>query len=140
MSADIGKSVRSRLSSRSAVTNICKNRIFADVRDQDTDLPAVTVQVTSNNAEEDLTGTNRIFQSTVVVVAYAADRDKANELAEQIRDDALTADLRGRIEGMDWQEVTLIGGPNEIVEEPEDGSDNWIRITEQQFVIWNSAV
>lgn len=140
MSADINKSVRGRLRSRTAVTNICGSRIFAGVRDQGKSLPAVVVQVTGNSPEEDLDGTNRIYQSTVTILAYADDRDEANELAKQIRDDALPPNLYGSVEGMQWQEVTLQSGPNEIEVEPEDGSDNWIRITEQQFVIWNAPV
>lgn len=140
MSADIGKSVRDRLRSRGAVTNLCGDRIFSGVRDQGTAMPALAVQVVSNSAEHDLTGTNRIYPSVIRVLAYAADRDKANDLAKQVRDDALPADLRGRIEGMDWQEVTLVDGPTEIEQEPDDGSDVWIRITAQDFSIWNSAV
>ena len=140
MSADIGKSVRTRLSKRSAVTNICGDSIFAGVRDQGSKLPALVVQVTGNTPEQDLSGTNRIYPSIVTVLAYADDRDKANELALQVRDDALPPDLYGRVEGMEWQEVTLQSGPVEIEQEPEDGSDIWIRITSQEFVIWNAAV
>lgn len=140
MSADIGKSVRARIRSRSAVTAIVGDGIYADVLDQGRQPPAVVVQVTSNNPEEDLSGTNRIYPSTIVVLAYGRDRDEANLLAYQIRDDALPANLSGQIEGMEWDSVTMISGPTEVVEEPRDGSDQWRRITEQQFVIWNSAL
>lgn len=140
MSSDIGESVRDRLRSRSAITNIVGANIFADVLDQGAQPPAIVVQVASNNAEHDLSGTDRIYQSTITVLAYGKDRPQANELAKQIRDDALPANLRGSVEGMEWQEVTLIAGPAEVVEEPRDGSDQWRRITSQEFVIWNSAV
>lgn len=140
MSADIGKSVRARIRSRNAVTNIVGDNIFADVLDQGAQVPAVIVQVASNSPEHDLTGTNRLYASTVTVLAYGRHRDEANELAKQIRDDALPADLSGRVEGMEWQEVTLLSGPTEVVQEPQNASDNWIRITSQEFVIWNAAV
>jgi hypothetical protein len=140
MSSDISKSVRDRIRSRPAVTNLIGDRIFAGVRDQGSGLPAVVVQVVGNSPEHDLTGTNRIYPSVVMVSALALDRDKANELAKQLRDDALPADLSGSVEGMQWNEVTLDSGPTEIDVEPQDGSDTWIRVTEQTFVIWNAAV
>jgi uncharacterized protein DUF3168 len=140
MSHDIGKAVRDRLRKRSAVTNLVGECIFADVRDQGKPLPAIVVQVADNNPEHDLSGTNRIFPSTINVIAFAGDRDTANEIAKQIRDDALSADLFGEIEGVKWQEVTLIAGPTETVVEPQDAGDSWIRVTEQQFVIWNAAI
>lgn len=140
MSYDIGESVRNRLRKRPAVTNIVGNRIFAGVLDQGTDLPAVVVQVAANSPEEDLSGTNRIYPTNVLILAYADDRPKANELAYQIREDALPANLSGEIEGMAWQEVSLIEGPTEVEQEPQDGSDVWRRITSQTFVIWNAAL
>ena len=140
MSADIGQSVRNRIRKRSAVSNIVGDGVFADVLDQGKPIPAIVVQVVANAPEEDLSGTNRIYPSTVVVLAYGRDRDEANELAKQVRDDALPANLSGQIEGMEWDSVTMVSGPTEVVEEPRDGSDQWRRITEQQFIIWNSAL
>ena len=140
MSADIGKSVRDRLRSRAAVTKIVGANIFADVLDQGAKPPAIVVTVTGNSPEEDLSGTNRIFPSTIQVLAYGRNRDEANEIALQIRDDALPPNLFGRVEGMEWQEVTMESGPEEVVQQPQDGSDDWIRITSQVFVIWNAAV
>lgn len=141
MSADIGKSVRARIRSRTAVTNIVGERIFSGVIDQGAAYPLVVVQVGGNSPEHDLTGTNRIYPSDVTVLACAkADRDLANELAKQIRDDALPPDLYGVVEGMIWQEVTLESGPIEAEQEPQDASDDWIRVTSQVFRIWNAAV
>lgn len=139
MSHDIGKSVRDRLRSRSAVTNLVGNRIFAGVFDQNAKLPAIAVQVTGGTPEEDLSGTNRIFASNALILCKADDRDTANEVAYQVYSDALPPNLRGSIEGMEWTEVTLLS-VSEIEEEPQDGSDNWRRIASLEFVIWNSAV
>lgn len=140
MSDDINKSVRDRLAATSEVTAIVKTRIYADVVDQGSPMPALAVQVPVNQAHEDIGGSNRIFQSQVVVLAYADVRSDANALAKVVRDNALAADLRGRIEGMEWQEVSLTSGPNEAVEQPQDGSDKWRRITQQTFTIWNNPV
>lgn len=140
MSADIGKSVRDRIRSRTAVTNIVGANIFADVLDQGAKPPAVVVVVAGNSPEHDLAGTNRLFASQITVLSYGRHRDEANDIAKQVRDDALPANLRGSIEGMEWVEVTLMSGPEENVQAPQDASDNWIRITSQEFVIWNSAV
>jgi hypothetical protein len=139
MSADIAKSVRARIRSRTAVTKIVGDQIFADFRDQGTPLPAVVVTVSDNDPEHDLAGTNRIFHSTITVFCFATDRDSANEIAKQIRDDALPPDLYGEIEGMKWQEVTM-DGESQYGVEPQDGSDDMIRVTEQKFTIWNAAI
>lgn len=140
MSDDIGKSVRDRLEATSQVTNICGRNILADALEQDTVLPALVVQVPQNQAHEDINGSNRIFQTLINVLAYGRDRTEANALAKVVRDSALAADLRGRINGMDWQEVSLTAGPNELMDQPIDGSDRYRKLTMQQFTIWNSPV
>ena len=140
MSDDIGQSVRERLEATSQVTNICGRNIFADALEQDCELPAVVVQVPQAFVYEDINGSNRIFQSHINVLAYGKDRPQANLLAKVIRDNALAADLRGRINGMDWQEVSLVAGPNELMDQPVDGSDRYRKLTLQQFTIWNNPV
>lgn len=140
MSDDIGQSVRDRCGATSQVTNICGRQIFADALEQESSLPALVVQVPQSIAHEDLSGSNRIFQSQINVLAYGKDRTQANALAKAVRDNALAADLRGRVEGMDWQEVSLIAGPNELMDQPVDGSDRYRKLTLQQFTIWNNPV
>lgn len=140
MSDDIGKSVRDRMEATAQVTNISGRSIFADALEQDTPPPALVVQVPQNIAHEDINGSNRIFQSLINVLAYGRDRTEANALAKAVRDHALAADLRGRIHGMEWQEVSLTAGPNELMDQPVDGSDRYRKLTMQQFTIWNSPV
>lgn len=140
MSDDIGLSVRTRLEKTAQVTNICGRQIFADALEQGVLPPAVIVQVPGALPHEDLSGSNRIFQSTINVLAYGKDRTQANSLAKAVRDYALAADLRGRVEGMEWQEVSLVAGPNEMMDQPIDGSDQYRKLTFQQFTIWNSPV
>lgn len=140
MSDDIGLSVRNRLEKTSQVTDICGRQIFADALEQGIQPPAVVVQAPAALAHEDLNSSNRIFQSTITVLAYGKDRTEANSLAKAIRNYALPADLRGRVEGMDWQEVSMVAGPNELMDQPVDGSDQYRKLTFQQFIIWNNPV
>lgn len=140
MSDDIGKSVRDRLAATTQVTDIVGSRIYADVREQGASLPQVVVYVLSSTAYEDLNSSNRMLQATIRVAAYGKIREQANALAKAIRDNALAADLSGSIEGMDWKECSLVGGPAELVEPPQDGSDTYTRVTDQQFSIWASPL
>lgn len=143
MSDDIGQSVRDRLAATSAVTNLVGRNIFADVLPQGADLSkhgAIVVQVPEATPHEDLNDSNRIFQSNIVTLSYGRDRAEANAIAKAVRNDALAADLRGVIHGMTWQEVTMTDGPQELVEQPQDGSDSFRRLTKQDFVIWNSPI
>lgn len=140
MSDDIGQSVRDRLAATAEVKRIVASRIHADVLAKGEPMPAIVVFVPGNTPHEDLGGSNRVHQSTITVLAYGETRKEANALAKAIRDNALAADLRGRVEGMEWQEVSLIDGPVELNEAPQDASDKWRRLTSQTFVIWNSPV
>lgn len=141
MSDDIGQSVRDRLAATTQVTAICKrDNIFADVRKAKCEYPAVVVFVPSVTVYEELNSSNRCSAATVEVFAYAKERKEANALAKAIRDSALAANLRGTVEGMDWQEVSLVAGPGEGVIEPQDGSDEWLRVTQQTFVIWATPI
>ena len=134
--SDVGKAVRYKLAATSEVTAICKNNIYADALEQGISPPAVIVEVPSANATEDLNDTNRFIASQVVVTAFGRTRDEANLLAKQIRDYALPANLRGSIEGVDFKEVSLTGGPAEMAAEPLAGSNKWLRMTRQTFTIW----
>lgn len=138
MSDDIGQSVRDKLAATQEVTTLTGSNIYSDVLEAGTNIPAVVVIVTSNQAHEDINGSNRIYQSTLDVFAYGRTRKEANALGSAIRTYALPADLRGLVHGMTWQEVSLISGPSEVVDQPSQGSDQWRRVASQTFVIWNS--
>jgi hypothetical protein len=143
MSDDLGKSVRDRLANTTSVKNYVGPRVYADVLQQGPDsavLPAVVVFIGGNSAEEDLNSSNRLLASTVNVWTFAVDRATANAVAKAIRDDALAADLRGQVEGMNWLECTLANGPIEAVDQPPAGGDNWRRVTQQTFTIWAAPI
>lgn len=138
MSDDLGQSVRDRLVATAEVMNIVKEKdhIFADVLESGASLPAIVVNVKDSQAEEDLNTSNRLLHPTIDVLAYGRDRKEANALAKVIRDNALPADLRGIVEGMDFKEVTLVAGPKELMDRPLDGTDRWRKLTLQTFTIW----
>lgn len=138
MSDDIGQSVRDRLAATAEVTKLTGNAIYADVLEAGSAQVAVVVVVSANQAHEDLNGSNRVYQTTLDVFAYGRTRREANALGAAIRNSALAADLRGLVHGHEWREVSLTSGPSEVVDAPRDGSDQWRRITQQTFVIWNS--
>lgn len=140
MSDDLGKSVRDRLLHTSQVTAICQAQIYADVLDQSAQPPAIAAWVDSTSPNEDLNSTDRLGPSQVVVLAWGKDRAQSTALAKAIRDYALPSTLRGSIEGMDWKDVSLTGGPAELVDVPKDGSDRWRRVVRQVFTIWAEAV
>lgn len=140
MSDDIGKSVRDKLKHTTQVTAYVGQRIYADVLEQATLLPAVVVFVPNSQCHEDINTSNRCLEATVEVIAWGKDRDQVNAIAKAIRDYALPADARGSIEGMDWTDCSLVAGPAEMVDPPDDGSDRWRKITKQTFVIWAAAV
>ena len=141
MSDDLGKSVRDKIAATASVKAIAGPRIFADFLPQKPDsevLPAVVVFVGSMNTEEDLSTTARVGAGTVNVWTFANDRTTANLLAKAIRDDALAADLRGSVYGMDFLDVSLSAGPSEAVDPPNSGGNTWRRVTQQTFTIWAS--
>lgn len=138
MSDDIGQAVRDRLAATTQVMAYVKNpdNIFADVLKEGCEYPAVVVFVPGFTTYEDLNSSNRCGPAQVEVFAYGRDRKEANALAKVIRDSALPADLTGSLHGMDWQEVSLVAGPAEVVDNPSQGADQWRRITHQTFSIW----
>ena len=136
MSDDVGKSVRYQIAKTPEVAALIGERLYADVREQGSNLPAIVVAVTGSSPEEDLNSANRIMAATIDVIAFGTDRTNANAVAKAVRDYALPATLRGSVYGMDFVDVTMLSGPAEMVAEPQDGSNQWTRITKQTFVVW----
>jgi hypothetical protein len=141
VSDDIGHSVRERIAATTQVQALCSvDCIFADVLPGKPTFPAVVVFVSGHEKSEDLNSSVRSGPALVEVFAYGRDRAEANALAKAIRDHALPADLQGEYHGMDFREVSLVGGPAEVVDQPQDASDQWRRVTQQTFSIWAHAL
>lgn len=136
MSDDLGQSVRDRLAKTESIANLVRARIYADILEEGAILPAIVVQVPTGNVVEYLNSADRSRQGLVTIQTYGSDRKEANALAKLVRDEALPANLRGQIEGIDIGEVSLVGYPAELVDEPSPGSARWRRLTQQQFAIW----
>ena len=140
MSADIGQAVRDRFAHTASIEALVGDRIFADVLMQGCELPALVVQVPDQSTVEFVNSATRYPRATVTIQAYGGDREQAGALAKLVRDEALPADLRGVVEGIAIGEVSLIGGPADLIDEPKDGSDKSRRLTQQTFSIWYQPI
>jgi len=73
------------LSGASGVTDIVSTRIYSDVRDQETDVPALTYSRSGTNIIQSL-HTGEVFaeQATLTVACLAKTRERAEALADQV--------------------------------------------------------
>ena len=81
----IAQAIRTYLLTKTTVTDEVSTRIRPDALAQNETMPALVIQETASDHEEQLSGAGGISQSSVTIACYADTRIKADEVAEVIR-------------------------------------------------------
>ncbi len=73
------------LTGSSEITAITADRIYADVRDQEDDVPAIFFQRSETSVINNIHGTARVAEIAImVVVCFESSREKASALADLV--------------------------------------------------------
>lgn len=132
--ADIGTAIQDYLAADATVSGLVGTRIRPDVLKQGETMPAVTYRVISTRHEHNINGAKTgIARSRIQIDCYAETRLGANALAEAIRKSGILDRGHKTTHGVYIYSVQIDAGQSHGIEQPDDGSDEFRRITSQDY-------
>lgn len=136
MADDIGLSALETIVADAAVSAIT-TRVYVGTLPQNATLPAIVVDVITNNAIEHLGG-SALSVARVRVDTYSTTRALASTLAETVRRNAMKATHKGTLgttNTINTREITLTAGPYWERDRPLDGSDQWREFVRTEYLV-----
>lgn len=130
--ADLQVAVRTFLLTKTAITDLVGQRIYADDLPQSATMPAITTQRISTRHDHQLSDFAGLAHARVQYACFAATRQTANAIAEAIRSCGIITQ-KGTLNSVDIRGVRLVDGPTEYTESPTDGSDEHRYVTALDF-------
>ena len=83
--SDIGRGLRTRMISLTAITTLTSTRIYPEVLPQNSTLPAITYRTITGDAESHLLGISGLVHSRIQIDCFAATHISARAVHEQVR-------------------------------------------------------
>ena len=131
--ADISASIRTRLTTDTAISALVGQRVRSDALRQDETLPAIVYRVITSTPYESLGSPGDLMRSRVQVDSYGITRADANSLAEKVR--LRLHKFRGLVGTQFIKEISLVSGETHLVDRPQAGSDKRRFITTQDLYV-----
>ena len=137
--ADVTVSVRTYLLTKTAITDIVGQRIYADKLPQRATLPAATMRIQSERFDHALDGLVGIVTTRIQIECYATTRLAVNELADAIMWCGIDA-IKGTYTGIDIRGVTVEDGRRSYEDDDTGGGDDARYVSQFDLsVIWLKA-
>lgn len=136
MADDIGLASLEAIVANGTVSAIT-TRARIGVLNQNDTLPAIAVDVITNNAVEHLGG-SAVSVARVRVDAYSTTRALAWTLSEAIRVNVMKSTHKGSLGGtnaVDVREITIAAGPYWERDTPRDGSSEWRQFVRTDYLV-----
>lgn len=142
MASDLGVILRSYLLTKSAVTDLVGQRIYADVLPQGATMPSVGIFIDDENYDHALDGLSGTVATRVRLECYATTRLVSNATAEAIvwcgidqQKGRLTYTVTGTTYTADIRSVMVESGKRYFTEPDTTGGDSQRYVTTFDFVI-----
>ncbi len=132
--ADVAIAIRTYLLTKSTVTDIVGQRIYADMLPQNPTLPAVTFSKVSTSHDHTISNLAGLAHCRLQFDCYATTRTTANEICEVIRKCGVITQ-KGTLSGVDVRGVRLEDGQRNFVEYTRDDSDDHRYVTNFDLAI-----
>jgi len=131
---DVGASLRSFILTDVSIAAAVGTRIYSDHLPQNATLPAITYQVISEIANENLTSSDELDEARVQIDCYGSTRSAANSLQQDVRN--LLMAYRGKPGDLYFKTITQATGQQYLTDRPESGTDHHRYITSQDFSVF----
>jgi len=120
--ADVITSVRTYLLSKTAITDLVSQRIYAKRLIQGATIPAATIRILSESYEHALDGLAGIVQTRLGIECYGATGEAARALADAIIWCGIDA-IKGSYTSLQIRSVMVEDGRREFEDEDTSGGD-----------------
>jgi hypothetical protein len=128
MASTIGKALRAKLLSYSAVSTLIGTRMYPSALMQGCTLPAVVYTKLSTQREHSMSDVTKLSHTTYQIDCYSNDKDDADTVSKTIQDSGIVA-YRGTTEGIVFCGVEIPSGEYDGDESPTDGNQEHRYIT-----------
>ena len=132
--ADVVVSTRAYLLSRTAVSDIVGQRIYADKLPQNATLPALVLKIQSERFDHALDGLSGIVATRIQVESYSTTRLEANSLADAVIWCGIDQ-VRGTQNGINIRSVMVEDGRRSYEDDETGGGDDARYVSQFDFQV-----
>lgn len=124
----------SKLKADSGVQALVGTRVFADFAPEDVQKPAVVLYISSETANDCLTGMVNFDEARIRIESFGTTRASADDVCQACRV-ALNNLMVDNYSGTSIQGVSQTTGKIHLIDKPNDGTDRWQFRTIQSYLI-----
>ena len=128
MAVTIGKALKAKLLSYSAISTLIGGRMYTSALLQKSTLPAVTFRKISTPMDHTIGDVTKLAHATYQFDCYALTKDAADSVSKAIRDSGICA-YQGTTEGIYFCGTEISSGEYDGDEPPTDGNQEHRYIT-----------
>lgn len=132
--ADVIKSVRQYLLTKTVVTDLVSQRIYRKRLPQNATLPAATLRIISESYDHALDGLGGIVQTRIQIECYAASGEASCSLADAIIWCGIDQ-IKGTYTGVNIRSVMVEDGRREFEDEDVSGGDSQRHVTSFDLMV-----
>lgn len=132
--ADVGKSLRTKLLSYSGVSDLIGQRMYPSALVQSARMPAVVYYKISTNREHSISDVTRLAHSRFQIDCYADTVEAANDVAHAIRTSGICA-FQGTVSSIYFCGSEIDSGDSYEHEPPTDGNQEHRYITSFDLLV-----
>ena len=129
----IHEAVRTTLISATDVSDVIGTKVFPAIAPQGTELPYITYQIISNNADQHMSGASGLQETRIQLNCWSASYAEVQNLAEAVRESLLP--MSGTINSTLICGVTS-EGKRDTYEKPQSGEEVGVYGVSEDFNIW----
>lgn len=136
--ADVADAIAGFLAGQTSISSIAGNRIYPDKLKQGVTEPAIVFWKVATTHAQTIHGLAGAAECRIEFECSATTRKASRDLAEAIKNELMPGDgtypIRGEIGGVTFLDVSLDQGQRYYFYPMDDGSDESIYVTTQDFV------
>lgn len=132
--ANVGSAFRSLCLTKSGITNLISQRLYADVLPQGCELPSVVYYIISTDRERLIGKMSRLAHARFQIDCYAKTRSQANSIAEAFRTSQLD-EYRGTTASIFFNGIEIDSGELYLQEPPTDGNQEHRYLTSFDMLV-----
>jgi hypothetical protein len=130
---DVAQSIRAYLLTKTAITDVVGQRIYADQLPQNATLPAIEMAVISDVPEMQLSDITGLTKARIQFVCFATTRRITRQISQAIRTCGVAA-IKGLYSGV-WIKGVAVDGSFDATIPPSDGNDIHRYLTTVDLVV-----
>lgn len=132
--ADVIKSVRQYMLTKTAITDLVGQRIYQGRLPQSATMPAVVLSITSEDYKHVLGGLDGLVFTRIQVECYAASSESSRAVADAILWSGI-AEIKGTYTNLSIRGVSVEDGRREYEDEDTSGGDSQRHVTSFDLMV-----